>query len=224
MMIRHLPEHERPRERLLREGAAALSDAELLAVILRTGMRGCSAIELAARLIRDKGGLAPLLAASIGELSEAPGMGPAKAAPLLASLELARRAMGESWRRGATLRTPIDCATYLRLWLAHRPHEVFACLFLDSRSRVIACEELFRGSLDTAEVHPREVVRRALLHNAASLILAHNHPSGVTEPSEADLAITRRLVGALSLIQVRIVDHFIVGEGPPVSLAARGLL
>jgi DNA repair protein RadC len=224
MRISEIPAHDRPRERLQRLGAGALADAELLAVFLRTGHRGCSALELAQRLLARFGGLAALLAADAPAVVAACGMGPAKHAQLQAAAELSRRALQAGCARGVTLGSPRDSADFLRAWLRPFPYEVFACLFLDNRHRVIAAEELFRGTIDGASVHPREVVRRAIAHNAAAVICAHNHPSGVAEPSAADVAITRRLAEALGLIDVRVLDHFVVGDEQPLSMAERGLL
>lgn len=224
MRIREFPPAERPRERLLRDGAATLADAELLAILLRTGSRGSSALDLARALLARHGGIDALLAAPAPEVLRERGMGPSKYCPLVAALELARRALAAPLRRVGALGGPRDSAAFLRAWLRLRPYEVFVGLFLDNRHRVIAAEELFRGTIDGASVHPREVVRRALGHNAAALIVAHNHPSGVAEPSAADLALTRRLADALALIDVRVLDHFIVGDGEPLSLAERGLL
>jgi DNA repair protein RadC len=222
--MHEIPVDERPRERLLRLGPQALADAELLALLLRTGTRAISAIGLANQLLRRFGGVAELLAAPAAALQSVSGIGTAKCAELCAVSELARRALESRLRRDGVLDSPRACGDYLRHWLATRPYEVFACLFLDNRHRVLAAEELFRGSIDGASVHPREVVRRAIDHNAAALIVAHNHPSGVAEPSAADIAITRRLHEALALVEVRLLDHLIVGEGEPVSLAARGLI
>ncbi len=224
MRITDLPAHDRPRERLQRLGAPALSDAELLAVFLRTGHRGCSALELAQRLLATFGGLSGLLSAPAGAVVAAAGMGPAKHAQLSAAAELSRRALASTCARGSALCSPRDSAEFLRAWLRPFPYEVFACIFLDNRHRVIAAEELFRGTIDGASVHPREVVRRAIAHNAAAVICAHNHPSGVAEPSAADVAITRRLTEALALVDVRVLDHFVVGDEAPLSMAERGLM
>lgn len=224
MSIQSWPEAERPREKLLTHGAAALGDAELLAILLRTGVRGLDAVALARSLLARFDGLRGLLAAEPAALRRAPGIGQGKACVLLACLELARRHLAEELRRGPALLSPTDSGSYLKARLRDYPFEVFAVLFLDTRHRTIACEELFRGSLDGAAVHPREVVRRALAHNAAAVIFAHNHPSGVAEPSEADRLITRRLQDALALVEIRVLDHLVIGDGTPVSLAARGWL
>ncbi len=224
MTIKDWRADERPREKLLARGADALTDAELLAIFLRTGSRGLTAVDVARRLLDEFGGLAPLLGADRTRFCATPGLGDAKYAQLKAVLEMSRRYLGENLRRGDALSCPADTFAYLRARLASFPFEVFACLFLDNRHRVLAYEELFRGSIDGASVHPREVVRRALQHNAAALILAHNHPSGVAEPSQADEQITRRLREALGLIDVRVLDHVVVGDGACVSFAERGLL
>lgn len=224
MRITDWPEDERPRERLLARGAAALSDAELLAIVLRTGSRGMTAVDLARQLLARFGGLRALLTAEEREFCDAPGLGRAKFAQIQAVVEMAKRHLGETLVRGEALTSPDTTRAYLHARLRDRPHEVFGCIFLDTRHRVIAFEELFRGTIDGASVHPREVMRRALEHNAAAVILAHNHPSGVAEPSAADRAITRRLRDALALVDVRVLDHLVVGDGEIVSLAERGWL
>lgn len=224
MALKDWPVAERPREKLLHRGATALTDAELLAILLRTGQRGRTAVDLARDLLGELGGLRALLSADRARLCARPGLGPVKYAELQAAVELARRHLGETLNRGAPLTDPEATRRYLVARLRDLPHEVFACLFLDNRHRVIAFEELFRGTLDGASVHPREVVKAALRHNAAALILAHNHPSGVAEPSDADRLITRRLREALGLVDIRILDHFVVGDGYGVSFAERGLL
>ena len=222
MAIRDWPAAERPREKLLTKGAAALTEAELLAIFLRTGLKGRSAVDLARQLLSRFGGLRALLNASETELCAEPGMGPAKYAQLQAGLEMARRHLGEGPERGKPLSDPAATRKYLRARLRDMPYEVFACLYLDNRHRVIAFEELFRGTIDGASVHPREVVRSALKHNAAALIFAHNHPSGVAEPSDADRRLTRRLQEALALVDIRVLDHFVVGDGEVASFAERG--
>jgi DNA repair protein RadC len=224
MAIKDWPVKERPRERLLREGPQALSDAELLAIFLRTGVRGRSAVDLARDLLARFGSLRGLLGAQRASFCEAPGLGSAKYAQLQAVLEMGRRHLDERLRVGAPITDPDTTARYLQSRLRDYPHEVFATLFLDTRHRVLAFEELFRGTIDSASVHPRELVRRALHHNAAAVILAHNHPSGVAEPSEADRVITERLRKALALIDVRVLDHLVVGDGVCCSLAQRGLI
>lgn len=224
MTIRDWPADERPREKLLARGASALSDAELLALFFGSGRHGQTAVDLGRELLSQHGGLKPLLELEPAALTTLRGLGAAKACRLHAALELGRRYLASELRRPAALTHPGACADYLRARIAAYPYEVFACLFLDNRHRVIAFEELFRGSIDGASVHPREVVRRCLAHNAAAVIFAHNHPSGVAEPSQADRDITAELQRALALIQVRVLDHFIVGAGKPCSLAERGLL
>ncbi len=224
MTIRDWPVGERPRERLLNEGPASLSDAELLAIFLRTGVTGKSAVDLARDLLIRFGSLRGLLAAPRKSFCAAPGLGDAKFAQLQAVLEMGRRHLAEELERGRPLLSPEHTERYLRARLRDYPYEVFAVLFLDNRHRVLAFEEMFRGTVDGASVHPREVVRRALQHNAAALILCHNHPSGVAEPSPADQGITARLGEALGLIDVRVLDHLIVGDGDCCSMARRGLL
>lgn len=224
MSIRDWPEAERPREKLLERGAASLSDAELLAIFLRTGVAGCSAVELARRLLAEFGGLRALLEADLASFCGHLGLGVAKFAQLQAVLEMARRHLAEQLQRDSVLESPQAVRDYLKAHLRHEPHEVFACLFLDSKHRVLAYEALFHGSIDCASVHPRQLVKRALAFNAAALILAHNHPSGSSEPSQADCLLTRRLVDALALIDVRVLDHFIVGDGEPLSMAEHGWL
>ncbi len=222
MSIKDWPADDRPREKLLTRGAQALSDAELLAIFLRTGVRGRSAVDLARELLERFGGLRPLLTASREAFCAAPGLGDAKFAQLQAVLEMGRRHAGERLQRGSVIDSPDKGADYLAARLRDYPYEVFAVLFLDNRHRMIACEELFRGTIDGASVHPREVVRRALAHNAAAVILSHNHPSGVAEPSQADRQITERLREALGLIDVRVLDHIVIGDGEHCSLAQRG--
>ena len=219
MSIRHWPDDERPREKLLARGGNALSDAELLAVFIGSGRRGQSAVDLGRTLLAGAGGLKPLL-----ESSRDCGIGAVAWCRLLAALELGRRYLDAEVKGSSALTDPTASARYLKSRLCGYPYEVFACLFLDSRHRVIAFEELFRGSLASASVHPREVVRRCLAHNAAAVILAHNHPSGVAEPSQDDRTITLRLRDALTLIDVRVLDHIVVGDGLPISLAERGWL
>ncbi|MGF6711206.1 DNA repair protein RadC [Luteibacter sp. W1I16] len=221
--IRQWASHDRPRERLLSHGAAALSDAELLAVLLGNGSAGCDAVATGRALLSSAGSLGKLLA-DPGHVSPVAGVGPVKRARLMATLELARRALGEGLVDLPRLESPRDSAQYLRARLCHLPYEVFACLFLDTRHRVLAYEQLFRGTIDGASVYPREVVRACLRHHASAVILAHNHPSGVAEPSRADRDITRTLVDALGLMEIRVLDHMIIGQGEPVSMAERGML
>jgi DNA repair protein RadC len=215
---------DRPREKLAAEGVSALDDVELLAVLLGTGAGRLPVAELAAGLLRDFGGLRGLLQAHQDSLLRQRGLGPAKSAKLLAVLELSRRYLHEMLVRGNPIESPEVTEQYLKSVLRDHPHEVFACLFLDTRHRVIAFEELFHGTIDGATVYPRVVAEKALRHGAAALIAAHNHPSGVSEPSLADQAITRRLKDALALLDIRLLDHFVIGDGRPVSMAARGML
>jgi len=226
MAISDWPAGERPRERLLAHGPAALSDAELLAIYLRVGVRGKSAVDLARDLLARFGNRLDALAdASLKELAGVPGIGPAKAAQLKASFELARRALRQGMARQDLFASPDKVRDWLRLKLATRPNEVFLALWLDAQNRLLEAEELFTGTLTRAAVYPREVVRRALEHNAAAVILAHNHPSGVAEPSSADEQLTRSLKDALAVVDVRLLDHFIVAGGaPPLSFAEKGLL
>jgi DNA repair protein RadC len=224
MTIREWPASERPREKLLERGAAALSDAELLAVLLGSGSRHASAVDLGRELLVRFGSLRELLRSDRPRCLEQPGFGPARYATLQAALELARRHYRETLRAGPALTSPDATRAFLLAQLRDRPYEVFCCLHLDNRHRLIAFEELFRGTIDGASVHPREVVRQTLAHNAAAVIVAHNHPSGVAEPSQADELITRRLREALALIDVRLLDHLIVGDGACTSLAEHGLL
>ena len=223
LVISDWPLEERPREKLLDRGANTLSDAELLAIFLRTGTRGLTAVDLARQLLDEFGGLKPLMDASETEFCLRRGLGRAKYAQLQAVLEMARRHLFENIQRGDALCSPNDTRHYLCAELRSCPHEVFACLFLDNRNRVLTFEKLFYGTIDGASVYPREVVRRAIDINAAAVIFAHNHPSGVAEPSDADKQITRRLQDALALIDVRVLDHMIVGD-EVVSFAERGLL
>ncbi len=194
----------------------------MLAIFLRTGVRGCSAVELARRLLAEFGGLRQLLEADIDEFTQHMGLGPAKYAQLQAVLEMGRRHLAATIARESALESPQAVRDFLKAKLRHEPHEVFACLFMDTKHRVLAFEVLFYGTIDGASVYPRQVVKRALAHNAAALILTHNHPSGVSEPSQADKILTERLKEALALIDVRILDHFIVGDGEPLSMVEHG--
>ena len=223
MAISDWPATERPREKLLNKGPEALSDAELLAIFLRTGVQGQSAVDLARTLLDNFGGLKPLLEAGEAEFCERRGLGPAKYIQLQAVLEIARRHMFENIQRGDVLCNPDETRRYLRAQLQSYPQEVFACLFLDNRNRVISFNKMFYGTIDGASVYPREVVRLALKKNSAAVIFAHNHPSGVAEPSRADEQITRRLKEALALVDIRVLDHIVIGD-EAVSFAERGLL
>ena len=224
MGISHWPESERPREKLVARGAAVLSDAELLAIFLRTGVAGKSAVDLARELILAYGGIRALLEADYDTFCSAPGLGLAKYTQLQAILEMSRRHLRETLRRGAALENPQQTRDYLVSELRGYENEVFSCLFLDNRHRVVKFEKLFFGTINRATVHPREVVKRALKHNAAAVILSHNHPSGVSEPSQADIDITKHLKEALDLVDIRLLDHFVIGDGELVSLAERGLI
>ena len=214
---------DRPREKLLQRGADALSDAELLAIFLRTGIKGKSAVDLAKELLNESGGLNALLSASEDRFCLHKGLGQAKFVQLKAVVEMSRRHLEEKMKRGDVLSDASAVEDYLTLKLRHSPYEIFACVFLDNQHRVIEFEELFRGTIDSASVHPREVIRRVLHHNAAAVIFSHNHPSGVAEPSQADQRITEKLKQALALVDVRVLDHFIIGD-EVVSFARRGLM
>ena len=222
MLLHDWPAQERPRERLLAGGPAQLSDAELLAIFLGSGLRGQDAVATARDLLARHGPLRELLERGPIELMKLPGLGPARACRLSAALELCNRYLAAGLERGEALSDPHAAGRYFAQRLRGQPQEVFACLFLDARHRALAFEELFHGTVDGAEVHPREVVRRALAHNAAAVIAGHNHPSGNPEPSAADRAVTARLKQSLALVDVRLLDHFVVGDGAPSSMAARG--
>nr|WP_297356462.1 DNA repair protein RadC [uncultured Caldimonas sp.] len=224
MLLKDLPLDARPREKLLALGPAALADAELLALLLRTGLKGTSVLQLAEQLLERFGGVAGLLHAEVDGLKLVKGLGPAKRAELVAVLELARRALAQELKARPAFESPEQVKQYLRLQLGSRPHEVFAVLFLDAQNRLLALEELFRGTLTQTSVYPREVVKRALWHNAAGVILSHNHPSGVAEPSKADEYLTHTLKNALGLVDVKVLDHIVVGRDQAVSFAERGLL
>ena len=222
MHIRDWPADERPREKLLARGPVALSDAELLAIFLGSGLRGRDAVQTSRDLLASHGPLRVLLDQAPSHLATLPGLGPARACQLAAALELGHRHLAAALERGQALTDPAAAGRYFTQRLRTRQHEVFAALFLDTRHRALAFEEIFQGTVDGAEVHPREIVRRALVHNAAAVIIGHNHPSGDAEPSAADRAVTARLKQALSLVEIRLLDHFVVGDGPAVSLASRG--
>ncbi|WP_432697021.1 RadC family protein [Marinobacterium sp. YM272] len=222
MAITDWPADERPREKLLARGAEALSDAELLAIFLRTGVKGKSAVDLARELLSTFGGLRPLIEAPRQEFCAALGLGDAKYVQLQAVMEMSRRHLEAQLQRGSALESPQAVRRYLAAQLRHENREVFACLLLDNRHRVIRFEPLFFGTINAASVYPREVVSLALRHQAAAMILAHNHPSGVAEPSQADRQITDRLIDALALVEVRVLDHLVVGDGESVSFAERG--
>ena len=222
MSIRDWPAAERPREKLLEQGSASLSDAELLAIFLRTGVSGRSAVDVARHLLSKFGSLRALLEADQSTFSRELGLGPAKFAQLQAVQEMGRRHMAERLRNKSVLENPQAVREYLKALLRHELHEVFGCLFLDSRHQVLTFEALFHGSIDNTSVHARQVVKRALANNAAALILCHNHPSGNSTPSQADRKLTKRLQEALLLVDVRVLDHFIVGDGDPLSMAEYG--
>lgn len=224
MLLKDLPEDARPREKLLARGPGALSDAELLALLLRTGLPGKNALQMGQELVDTFGGVAGLLHTGPEALKSIKGLGPAKRAELVAVLELSRRALAEKLREKTLFDTPQAVRDYLQLQLGSRPHEIFAVLFLDSQHRLIVLEELFRGTLTQTSVYPREVVVRALALNAASVVLAHNHPSGTARPSRADEALTQTLKSALALVDVRVLDHFVVTSSQAVSMAELGLL
>lgn len=224
MLLKDLPEDARPREKLLSRGAAALSDAELLALLLRSGIQGKNVLLLAQELVDRFGGVAGLLHTSAQDLKTVKGLGPAKRAELVAVLELSRRALAQRLVEKPLFSSPQAVRDYLQLQLGSRPHEIFAVLFLDSQHRLITLEEMFRGTLAQTSVYPREVVHRALMLNAASVVLAHNHPSGTAKPSRADEALTQTLKAALALVDVRVLDHFIVTASEAVSMAELGLV
>jgi len=222
MPIHDWPALERPREKLLACGATALSDAELLAIFVGSGLRGQDAVATARELLTAHGPLRALLERTPNELARLRGLGPARASKLAAALELCNRHLAAGLARGEALTDPSAAGRYFAQRLRGRPHEIFAALFLDTRHRALAFEELFTGSIDGTEVYPREVVRRVLAHNAAAVIVGHNHPSGSGEPSAADRAITTLLKRSLELVDTRLLDHFVIGDGPPVSMAAKG--
>ncbi len=224
MALRDLPPDARPREKLLARGPAALADAELLALLLRTGLPGLSVLAMAQALLDRFGGWQGLMSASVADLAQVKGLGPAKRAEIAAVLEIARRSLGEQLTQRTVLSDPRVMQDYLRLHLGALGHEVFAVVFLDAQLRLIAMEPMFRGTLSHTAVHPREVVKRALALSASAVILAHNHPSGVAEPSHADELLTRQLIAALALVEVRVLDHIVVGQSGSVSMVERGLL
>ena len=223
MSIKDLPLDARPREKLLARGPQALSDVELLAILLRTGMAGKNVFQLSEELLGPDG-IAGLLNATVQSLQLVKGLGPAKQAELLAVFEMARRALSQRLKEREAFHTPGAVKQYLQLQLAHKNHEVFAVLFLDSQNRMLAMEELFRGTLSQTSVYPREVVMRALHHQAAAVVLSHNHPSGSVQPSRADEHLTQTLKASLALVDVRVLDHIIVGQGQALSMAEQGLM
>ena len=223
MSIKDLPLDARPREKLLARGPQALSDVELLAILLRTGMAGKNVFQLSEELLGSDG-IAGLLQATVQSLQLVKGLGPAKQAELLAVFELSRRALSQRLKEREVFHTPGAVKQYLQLQLAHKNHEVFAVLFLDSQNRMLGLEELFRGTLSQTSVYPREVVMRALHHQAAAVVLSHNHPSGSVQPSRADEHLTQTLKASLALVDVRVLDHIIVGQGQTLSMAEQGLM
>ncbi|WP_455365729.1 RadC family protein [Kaarinaea lacus] len=222
MAIVDWPAHERPREKMLLRGAQALSDAELLAIFLRTGTKGKTAVDLARELLIRFGSLRGLLEADHQQFCQSPGLGEAKYTQLQATLEMSRRYLAEKMARGDALNSPADTHRFLMASMRDYRQEVFACLYLDNRHRVISFDEMFYGTINMASVHPREIVQRALKHNASAVILAHNHPSGIAEPSQADRDLTAQLQKALGLVEVRVLDHIVIGDGITVSFAERG--
>lgn len=224
MSIQQWPESERPREKLLKRGADSLSDAELLAIFLRTGSQGMNAVELAREMITQFGSLYALINADQKDMLKLKGIGPTKYIQIQAAIELGQRYLESSLLKQDCLNSPDMTRRYLKSRLYGYAHEVFACLFLDNRNHIIQFDEMFHGTINSASVYPREIVKRALSHNAAAIIFAHNHPSGISEPSQADIQLTKRLVEALDVIDVRVLDHFVIGNGEAVSFSERGLL
>ncbi len=224
MTIKSWPQSERPREKLLHQGVSSLSDAELLAIFIQTGTQGATAVDVARNLLQQFGGLSSLLSADKQSFCSARGLGEARFSLLQAALEISRRQVYETLGREDVLSSPEHVRQYLSLHLTGLQHEVFAALFLDNRHRVIEYQELFSGTIDSAAVYPREVVKRCLRCNAAAVIFAHNHPSGVAEPSDTDVRLTRKLSDALALVDVRVLDHLVIGQGVQTSLAERGLM
>lgn len=224
MSISSWPSNERPRDKLLEKGPSALSDAEVLAIFLRNGRAGLSAIDLARELLDKHQGLRQLVDTDQEQFCATKGLGPVKYVQIKAAIELGRRYLQAELAEGDTFNSPEQTRDFLSLKLRAYPYEVFACLYLDNQHRLISFEELFRGTIDSTQVHPREVVRTALKYNAAAVILSHNHPSGVAEPSKADIEITSQLKKALALVEIRVLDHFIVGNDTAISFAERGLL
>ncbi len=223
-MMKDLPSAQRPREKLQSQGAAALADAELLALLLRTGYRGCSVVTLAQQVLAACGGFAGLLNAAPESLRHIKGLGPAKQAEVLAVVEMAKRALAQQLQAGPVFDNPLNVREYLALHLGAHSHEVFAVMFLDVHLRLKSMEEMFRGTLNQTSVYPREVVKRALALNAACVVLAHNHPSGLAEPSRSDVYLTQTLRSALQLVDVKVLDHYVVGHGEVISMAERGLI
>lgn len=224
MAINHWPADERPREKLLNRGPAVLSDAELLAIFIRTGVNGKTAVDLSRDLLTEFGSLRSLVESDASALCKTNGLGMAKYVQIQAAIELGKRYLESSLRQADVLTDPKTTRDYLIAQLRAYPHEVFACLFLNNRHHIISFDKMFNGTIDGASVYPREVVKRALGHNAAAVIFAHNHPSGVAEPSNADISLTRRLKTALELVDIRVLDHFVIGDNQAISFAERGLV
>ncbi|TXR54826.1 RadC family protein [Reinekea thalattae] len=224
MSIKQWPESQRPREKLLNQGAEALSDAELLAIFLRTGIPGLDAVSLSQKILNRFGSIASLFQVDLAEFCQGPGLGPAKFVQLQAVLEMSRRYLRTELQSRKALTSPTDTRNFLLAQMQALPREQFSCIWLDSQHRVLRFETLFYGTIDSAAVYPREVVKAALACNAAAVILAHNHPSGVAEPSSADQLITERIRSALDLVDVRLLDHMVVGQGVVISFAERGLI
>lgn len=224
MKITDWPKHERPREKLLEKGAATLSDSELLAIFLRTGIKGISAIDLARNLLKEFGSFRRLLGASEHDFCKIKGLGQAKFAQLQASLEMVQRYTAETLDKTDVFNSVEQTQAYLIAKLRDQPHEVFAMLLLDSQHRLIKYRPMFYGTIDSASVYPRVLVQQALIDNAAAVILAHNHPSGIAEPSQADKSITKRIIDAFKLMDIKVLDHFVIGDGIAVSFAQRGLM
>ncbi len=227
MQLKQLPAEHRPREKLLRLGPNTLTDAELLALLLRTGIKGKNVVNLAEQLLNEQegfGGLNALLGATVADLRRIKGLGPAKCAELVAVLELAKRALSEQLRSREVFQSPDTVKQFLRIHLGTKPYEVFAVMFLDAQNRLLAWEEMFRGTLNQASVYPREILVRALFHQASAVVLSHNHPSGRVEASRADELLTQSLKSALALVDIRVLDHIIVGPGAATSMAESGLM
>ena len=224
MAINQWPAEERPREKLLNKGPAALSDAELLAIFIRTGVNGKTAVDLSRDLLAEFGSLRKLIESDAQALCRTNGLGMAKYVQIQAAIELGKRYLESGLKQGDVLADPKATRDYLLAQLRAYPHEVFACLFLNNRHHIISFDKMFNGTIDGASVYPREVVKKALGHNAAAVIFAHNHPSGIAEPSNADISLTRRLKTALELVDIRVLDHFVIGDNQAVSFAERGLV
>ena len=224
MSIKQWPKNEQPREKFVRQGSGQLSDAELIAILLGVGSRGNTAIDIARSLLIKHGCLRAIFNASVNSLCQQPGIGTSKAITLHAALELGMRLQQERMLKADALTSPRQCEEYLLAWLKNKPYECFVCIFLDNKNQVLCCEQLFRGTIDQVCVYPREVARMSLENHASAVIVAHNHPSGVAEPSQSDISITGRLQAALELLDIRLLDHLIIGDCAAISLAERGYL